>query len=189
MAGKGMEMAEHRGVRVGQRTAATWQALEEEYSEPIRDIIVHFREDGNSWATIAGALGCCQRTLQSWRERLGIPLEPHVMMRDLEPVCPSEQRARDLGYRNLTHAIRTLRSEGCALPMVAERLGLHPGTISEHMPEEWKGVQIFTPAEREKRRDHARRFLGRKHHQSGHIWTAHNDALFMTSAQRKEANE
>ena len=53
-----------------QRRIALWRALEAEFNEPIADTIQGLREQGNTWRTVAGALGINLSTLQEWRKAL-----------------------------------------------------------------------------------------------------------------------
>lgn len=59
------------------------RALEREFDEPLRDIIVTFRQQGNSWRTIAGAMGIGFTTLNRWRKKLGLPIDRNDICRDM----------------------------------------------------------------------------------------------------------
>ena len=159
------------GRRTGRTIAKRWAAIEAEYGEPIRDIILGMRADGYLWQTIAGALDITERNLIYWRELLGIPLEPHNMKRDKElMVLPRDKKAQAKGYANLEDAIRELRSQQWTYKMIGAHLGLCKHTICKAMPEELRGVQMFPPERIEKLREHAKRVFAGKRGRRSHPW-------------------
>ena len=159
MSGKGQVMAEYRGVHVGVVTLKKWRALEEEYGEPIRDIIMGFRSDGLTWRTIAGILEVCEKTLISWRDRLGIPLEPTNRLIDeaLRPTAPSDRAAQALGYRDMADALRDMRvRQRLTMAECAARLGVCLATVNERTPDELRGLWFLSEEGRRERREHGK---------------------------------
>ena len=80
-----------------QQMFAHWQEIEQEYGEPICDVILGFRELGCSWHTIAGALSISEPALRRWRNELGI--EDDRVFRDVPQIYKTERAARKLGYQ------------------------------------------------------------------------------------------
>lgn len=129
---------------------AKWRAIEAEYGEPVADVIRHFREDGCSWATIAGALGVHRTTLRKWRGALGLSVDGERSALTLEYPRPSYCKARDAGFATMMDAIRHYRLvERLTGAETAARLGVSRVTISQYTPVEIKGMQM--------RRDYANR--------------------------------
>lgn len=160
------------GKRTGERIAKRWAAIEEEFGEPVRDIILGMRADGHLWSTIAGALGTTERNLIYWRPLLGIPLEPRVMRRDLELLGPRKRdvAAQAKGFANLEDAIRELRAKQWTYEMIGAHLGLCKATIYLAVPAELRGVQMFPPERIEKLREHAKRVFAGKRGHKNHPW-------------------
>lgn len=124
--------------------------VEAEFDEPLRDVIVIMRQQGNTWRTIASALNVSRFTLYHWRQELGI--EDHRRLRDAFSASPSktDMAARRLGYRNARQAVVDLRTSGHTLQETAEILGVSPHTVTRHYPEGFAGtVFVKTEAYRE----------------------------------------
>lgn len=125
-----------------QRRMAMWRAIEEEFGEPIRDVISGMRLLGYSWRTIAGALGVCRVTIIEWRHALGLPVGDNKVIRDVLPPRPSDLQAQRLGYPDAPAAIADLRIvHGLGIHEVGRRLGLHPTTVSTLSPPHIRGVR------------------------------------------------
>lgn len=133
-------MRDTRGNVVYAQRRRLWAAIEQEYGEPVADVIMGMRGQGCSWRTVAGALGVCRDTIIHWRHALGLPVTASRMIREEEPPRPSDQRAQALGYPSATAAIVDLRiKQRLSLNEVARRLQMHPSTISTHTPAYFKG--------------------------------------------------
>lgn len=133
-------MSEYRysGVVIAKR----WARIEAEYGEPIRDIILGMRADGYLWKTIAGALGITERSLNNWRQLLGIPLNPLDHKVDIEMLHrPRDKKAQARGYANLADALYDLRAKHWTYDEIAAHLGLSNSTIDVNMPEELRGYR------------------------------------------------
>lgn len=50
--------------------------VEAEFGEPLKDIIIGLREQGNKWSTVAGAMDIQILTLLRWRRLLGLEVDP-----------------------------------------------------------------------------------------------------------------
>jgi hypothetical protein len=141
-----------RGRDAGQHMRDTWAGIEEEFGEPIRDVILGMRADGWLWRTIAGALGITERQLNNWRRCLGLPLEPHNMKRDPELLNHlRDKKAQARGYKDLADALYDLRAKRWTYDEIAAHLGLSESTIYVNMPE---GLREH-PVQRNKRQPDA----------------------------------
>ena len=118
-----------------------WKAIEEEFGEPIRDVIQGFRDDGNSWVTIAGALEITEWELLGWRRALGLPVNRSFC-------CPRagrnptrcDKKARAHGYDCLEDAIRDMRvNQHMTVRQVGKVLDIHYATIVQRTP---PGAQV-----------------------------------------------
>lgn len=56
--------------------------IEAEYQEPVREVIRIYRRQGNTWRTIAGALGINLNTLVLWRKALDLPVDQNAKQYD-----------------------------------------------------------------------------------------------------------
>lgn len=125
-----------RGRDAGRQMRDTWAGIEEEFGEPIRDVILGMRADGWLWRTIAGALGITERQLNNWRRCLGLPLEPRVVKRDMELLHrPRDKKAQARGYKDLADALYDLCAKRWTRAEIAAHLGLSESTIYVNMPE------------------------------------------------------
>jgi len=158
----------YSGVIIAKR----WAAIEEEYGEPIRDIILGMRGDGYLWKTIAGALGTTERNLITWRGLLGLPLNVRDHKVDVELMGPRKRDvvAQAKGYKDLEDAIRELRAKQWTYEMIGAHLGLCKHTIYKAVPEELRGVQMFPPERMAKLREHAKRVFAGKRGSQRHPW-------------------
>lgn len=164
-----------------QRRLARWVAIEAEFGEPLRDVIVGLREQGNSWRTVAGTLDVSLAALQEWRKALGLPLDTHDKLRDPSShrhMPKSERRARELGYPSLHEALLDMRvRQRLTIFQIADRLGVHYGTVSAHMPRKIRGKL-------RNRSPHARAALQRRNRETrrpapaDHPWREDNEAVF-----------
>jgi hypothetical protein len=124
------------GRRTGLIIAKRWAAIEEEYGEPIRDVILGMRADGYLWRTIAGALGITERQLINWRVCLGLPLDQLDHKVDKEMLHrPRDKKAQAKGYKDLPDALYDLRAKRWTRAEIAAHLGLSESTIYVNMPE------------------------------------------------------
>jgi len=158
----------YSGVIIAKR----WAAIEDEFGEPIRDIILGMRADGYLWKTIAGALGITERQLITWRGLLGIPLNVRDHKVDIELMGPRKRdvKAQAKGYRDLEDAIRELRSQQWTYEMIGAHLGLCKHTIYKAVPDELRGVQMFPPERMAKLREHAKRVFAGTRGSQRHPW-------------------
>lgn len=146
-----------------QRRLAQWREIEQEFGEPVHDTIQGLRAQGNTWRTVAGALGVSLSTLQDWRRALGLPLDSHVQIYDpssLPKYTPTDRKARALGYEDATDAVLDMRlCQGLTLWQAARRLGVHPQTVSDYTPRRLRDGSIYNRSARwwKVRREQARR--------------------------------
>lgn len=154
------------------------QAIEAEFDEPLADIILGLREQGNSWRTVAGALGIGPGTLVEWRRALGLKLEQHDNVFDpssLPERTPTDWRARELGYEDATDAVLDMRlRQGLTVEQAAERLGVCADTISRYTPSDIRG-SIYN------RSEHwweVRRAQVAVMHKNNTEWRATNDLMW-----------
>lgn len=119
------------------------RAIEEEYGEPLRDIITGFREQGCSWDTIEGALEISHSALWQWRKDLGLLHDKRINYENRD--SKSNAVARRMGYRDFKTMYREMRQQGMTLKQISRKTGLAESTISGNAPEEMKYQWIVTP--------------------------------------------
>lgn len=122
-----------------------WQEIEDEFGEPLADVIRGLREQGNAWRTVAGALNISRTTLCEWRRALGLSLNKNAKVFDESSIqdTKANQRARAIGYANITDALLDLRlRQNKTIFEIAELLGLHYCTVSALTPARVRG-QIY----------------------------------------------
>ena len=126
-----------------ERRLKMWARIEAEFNEPVRDVIVGLREQGNSWRTVAGALGTTLGTLQEWRKELGLPLDSSIQIYDpssLPEYTPTDILARELGYKDATEAVLNMRlKQKLTLEQAAEKLGVCVCTVLRYTPKKVRG--------------------------------------------------
>jgi hypothetical protein len=162
------------------RRLALWQALEEDFGEPLADTIQGLCEQGNSWRTVAGALGISLSTLREWRRALDLPLDTHDKLRD-ESSTPeqtqTDERAIALGYQNAEDAVLDMRLvQHLTIQQASIVLGVHPATIMNYTPKKIRG-SIYNRSEYwwEVRRQQARA-MNEKNNPTE--WRATNDLMW-----------
>jgi len=161
------------------RRQALWRAIEEEFDEPLTDVILGLREQGNSWRTVAGALGTSYSVLQEWRHVLGLPINRLDKIYDPSS-CPavraSDVKAQAFGYPDAPTAIADLRANhGLTLKQIGERLGIHYAYISKLSPASVKGIHNTST------QGHAVHCRQLEHVARGgpdHPWSKDNDIVF-----------
>lgn len=123
---------------------ALWRQIEDEFEEPIADVIIGLREQGNSWRTVAGCLNISLGTLVEWRKVLGMPLGKHDNVYDpssLPETTPTDRKAQALGYHDATDAVLDMRlKQRLTIREAAEQLGVHYTTITAYTPPELRGT-------------------------------------------------
>lgn len=128
-------------------------AIEEEFSEPLAETIMGLREQGNSWRTVAGALGISRETLRLLRVALRLPLAKNVKVFDpssLPILSPCARRANLAGYADMRDAVLDLRvRQSKTVAEAAEILGCHPCTVRRYSPNEIKGIWHLSARGRE----------------------------------------
>lgn len=157
------------------RRLALWRQLEAEFGEPLPDIIIGLREQGNSWRTVAGALGVSQDTLIEWRKALGLPIDPSSQVYDPSSFAaptPTDARAKALGYSDAACAIADMRLKGMTLKEIGVRLGVHPVYVGALSPPHVKGIQNSGRHVHTAHLKHVRRG-GREH-----AWSKDNEHVF-----------
>jgi len=134
-----------------QQMFAHWREVEQEYGEPIREVLLGFRQLECSWRTIAGALGISEPALRRWRDALRI--EDDRVFRDVPQVYKAERAARRLGYRSASDAVVSLRTTGHTIEATATKLGISKSAVKYHYPSGFGGtVFVLTKKAREARR-------------------------------------
>jgi len=171
-----------------------WREIEEEYGEPIKDVILAYREDGNPWHVIAGALGVSDTTLCHWRKHLDIPLTDHQhglrfpVERGRRHV---DKHAREAGYQDVEEAIYELRvGQGLTWEQVGARLGLNARWLQHLAPAEIKGEYHLSKEGHEYKRQWSETMRLRAHTKSrevGHPWR--NDEDIRIAACRAKLSE
>lgn len=168
-----------------ERRLQMWADIEEEFGEPVADVIAGLREQGNSWRTVAGALEISRSTLQLWRKELALPLDQHDNVRDPSSTpeyTPTDIKARALGYDDARDAVIEMRlSRGLTLRQVAAELGVHPATVLRYTPRRLRGA-IYNRSNYwwSQRRQWASNMLARwkaKYH-GNHAWNLDNGMIF-----------
>ena len=122
-------------------------AIEAEFDEPLRDIIVGMRDQYCTWRTIAGALGVSRSQVYLWRKMLDIMDDRRL--RDALSARRTKigAAAKRLGYRNTAQAIIDLRMGGHSLTETADILGVHVRTVTKHYPSGFSGL-VFVRTEK-----------------------------------------
>jgi transposase len=152
-------------------------AVQDEFGEPVGELIRGLRAEGHSWGTVAGVLGVSASTLQEWRRALGLELNRHAHCRRAgkEHVTPGDRKARAAGYPSLRAAIRYLRlTKRLTLRQVAQRLGVHYATVSWYSRQEAPGLVVLTAEGRARRVQNLRAQWGHRPHDD-HPWRQDED--------------
>ena len=171
-----------------ERRLKKWHDIEAEFQEPVVDIIVGLREQGNSWRIVAGALEIALSTLCEWRRELGLPLKRDDKVFDpssLPERTPTDKKAQRLGYRNATDAVLDMRLvQKLTLVQAAQILDVHPHTILHYTPRDTRGL-IYNRSEqwwiqrRQWAADMSKRFCAKYGGYTGqHPFDKDNDILF-----------
>lgn len=165
------------------RRATQWAAIEAEFDEPIADVIMGLRELGNSWRTVAGALGVHYGTLQEWRKALGLPMDKANKVYDPSSYPednPTDRLAKRLGYESIVDAVTDMRiRQGLTLKEAGAVLGCHYQTISLYSPDEVKGTINLSDVGYRRRLQNLRKGTQasiEKRADSIHPWEADEDA-------------
>lgn len=165
-----------------QRRVQLQRAIEDEFGEPLADVIRGMREQGNSWRTVAGALGVCPYTLQMWRHNLDLTLDQHDNVFDpsSRPECtPTDRKARTMGYENATDAVISMRlTEGLTVQQAAEKLGVHRATVLRYTPRRLRGAVYNRPARWWQVRRAQCEAMNRGNTTTDHIWRGDNARVF-----------
>ncbi len=152
--------------------AARMRAIESEFNEPLHDTIIGLRET-LTWKNVAGALEINEKTLRSYRRRLGLPVNVHARNLDetsLPALDKTEQRARALGYENALDAITTLRLvEKKTQIETARTLGIGRSSVEKHTPRELFGLRCYSARGLANLRARARE-LNASRSNSNHPW-------------------
>ena len=87
------------------------------------------------------ALEISRARVYQFRREFGLPIDEPRMLDDLsEYPRKVEIAASALGYRNAQEAVVELRLSGNTVAQTAERLGIHPRTVTRHYPESFAGT-------------------------------------------------
>jgi len=172
------------------RRMERWRQIEDEFGEPVADVITGLREQGNSWRTVAGCLEVSKSVLQEWRRTLGLEFDKNHKIFDessLPELSPLDEKAVALGYKNKVDAIIDLRlRQGKTIKEAGEILGCHYQTVALYSPPEIRG--IYNHSERG-RQVHRRQIIAagkkllekRKKDRYWHPFDRDNDILFRGS--------
>lgn len=129
-----------------QRRLERWREIEEEFGEPLADVIQGLRKQdgGNSWRTVAGVLECSLSTLLEWRQALNLPTDQHANVYDpssTPDLTPTDRKAQALGYDDAVDAVLDLRlRQRLTLREAGDILGVHPVTVGRLTPKEARGI-------------------------------------------------
>jgi hypothetical protein len=169
-----------------------WHEIEKEFGESVGDAIQGLREQGNSWRTVAGALGVSRSTLVEWRKELGLPVNTCNKVTDPSSYPPGgpphhlNHRAQELGYEDAQDAVLDLRlNQKLTVRQAAQVLGCHYQTVVAHTPKKVRGL-IYNRSERwwkvrrRQAKEMLRRFKAKKLSGglSWHPFNRDNDAMW-----------
>ena len=151
------------------------EAIELEFGEPLRDIVVVMRLQGCSWATIAGSLEISPQTMLDWRKAYGFarPDRSFVVRESNDDEPYKDNLAKGFGYRNFVSLYADLRlSKKWLVRDIAEYLGVHPSTVNDWATESMKEyMYIPTPARVESRSANLEKARAAKMAKHGTLWT------------------
>jgi hypothetical protein len=106
------------------RLERRWAAIETQFGQPVRALLIEMREQGYSWNSIAEKLDVSPRTLKNWVNKLQLHDGRHSYI--------SNAKARALGYDSIEDAIRD-----CRRTMTCRRTAVYLGiccqTIANHV--------------------------------------------------------
>jgi len=152
-----------------------WAEIEREYGQPLREVILDYRQDGNPWHVVAGALDCSYDALKDWRRKLGLEIDRRNKVYSDESWegrrGQAHRRAERLGYRDVVDAIVTLRGQRLTWRQVALRLGMSLSTVYKYRPEALSWEWCVSPEDRRRRSLRAAEMNKRRGRQSlRHPW-------------------
>jgi len=171
-----------------ERRLKLWAEIEIEFGEPVADVIMGLRQQGNSWRTVAGALDIALSTLKEWRRELGLPLDQHDNVYDpssMPDYTPTDRKAQAMGYQDATDAVLDMRlKQGLTIKQVADRMGCHYCTVTSYTPLRLRG-EIYNRSEawwvnrRQQVRDMLDEFLEKKRaNREWHPFNRDNGVIF-----------
>lgn len=165
-----------------ERRLQLWSDIEAEFREPVADVITGLREQGNSWRTVAGALGVALSTLSEWRRELGLPFDQSLKFFDSSSIperTPTDEKAWRLGYENATDAVLDMRLvQRLTLAQAAQMLGVHPATILHYTPRTVRGSIYNRSAQWWVQRRRWAAEMQKRRRDAKHPWECDNDVLF-----------
>jgi hypothetical protein len=124
------------------------QAIEDEFQEPLDQIIIVMRQQGCNWRTIAGVLEVSYTNLLKWRKKFDFAQPQRSYKRYEEPrgaKSPIEDIAKKHGYRSFVALYRDMRlSKKMTVEQVARTIGVSEATIRKWTPKELKDIRYNT---------------------------------------------
>lgn len=177
------------------RRMKIWAQIEDEFDEPISDVIMGLREQdgGNSWRTVAGCLDVSPQTLLEWRHALGLDVDATDQKYDPssyksgKPHNHLDHRAKALGYENAIDAVTEMRlKRGLTIKETAQVLGCHYQTVSLHTPDGIKGLYNRSEYWWKVRREQCRKMTAgnvarRKRYKDWNLFSRYNRLVFKKS--------
>jgi len=124
------------------------ERIEQEFDQPLRNVIEGMREQGCTWRTVALALEVSRQRVYQFRKKCGLSVTGDRLYDDLSfPPCKADRNAQALGYRSARQAVVDLRMSGKTIAEVAQVLGISVRTVQRHYPPGFSGT-VFVRTER-----------------------------------------
>ena len=111
------------------------RAIENEFDEPLADIVSGFREMRYSYKDIAGALEVPYPTFIKWQRKLGLT-DDKINWRNGERPNSLDVKARKLGYHDIGSMISELRYNGKGRKEIGDMLNCHPKSLYRRTPKD-----------------------------------------------------
>jgi AraC-like DNA-binding protein len=134
-----------------------WQRIEDEYGEPVQDVVRDYYYGMRlPMRQVADLLCISESTLRTWfRAWEWQTRRDGYIKRQVDGKVL--RRARQLGYQDIRSAIGALRHEGKRWEDVKLILHCSDATLCLHYPESARGLHNVTPEGRQAKRESARR--------------------------------
>jgi len=134
-----------------------WERIEEEYSEPAREVVRVMHWDMRvPLCHVAAALYVSEHTMRKWCAHWGLPTRKRGYVKIHVP-GKVQLRARLLGYDSVAQAVADMRADGLRWEDIELKLKCSSSTISRYISEGAKGRYNLTEEGREVQRENAKR--------------------------------
>jgi len=123
--------------------------VELEYGMPMKDVVRGYRDDGYSWAFIAGVLNYSVSGFLKYRKRNGL-IDNKRQITKAHPYSRegSDQKAQDLDFSNMRNAVIHFREAGVNVNEIADRLSVSIKTVCNYTPDDLKYMTYTKTHER-----------------------------------------